>query len=69
MGPTIFVKILGSIFSMLLLINISIWQFVISQERLNGLAMLSIEKDMIKNLDYESLMDDFAEKKCKKIYI
>ena len=31
--------------------------------------MLSIEKDMIKNLDYESLMDDFAEKKCKKIYI
>ena len=35
-------------------------------ERLNGLAMLSIEKDMIKNLDYESLMDDFARKNARR---
>ncbi|KAF8066158.1 hypothetical protein N665_1157s0005 [Sinapis alba] len=37
-----------------------------SQERLNGLAMLSIKKDMIKNLDYESLMDDFAGKNARR---
>ena len=28
--------------------------------------MLSIEKDMIKNLDYESLMDDFAGKNARR---
>ena len=31
--------------------------------------MLSIEKNMIKNFDYENLMDDFAWKNVKQIYI
>ena len=37
-----------------------------SQERLNGLAMLSIETDMIERLDYTSLMDDFAGKNTRR---
>ena len=31
-----------------------------SQERLNGLAMLSIENDLAKKIDYEALIDNFA---------
>ena len=33
-----------------------------SQERLNGLAMLSIENDFLGKLDYISLIDLFASK-------
>ncbi|XP_020872581.1 zinc finger MYM-type protein 1-like [Arabidopsis lyrata subsp. lyrata] len=33
-----------------------------SQERLNGLALLSIETSMVEKLDYVSLMNDFANK-------
>lgn len=38
-----------------------------SQERLNGLSMISIEKDMLPNLDYERLMNDFASKTARRI--
>ena len=38
-----------------------------SQERLNGLAMLSIERDMVKHLNYEDLMDDFAGKTARRV--
>jgi hypothetical protein len=31
-----------------------------SQERLNGLANLSIEKDMVKNIDVDVIINDFA---------
>lgn len=37
-----------------------------SQERLNGLAMLSIETAMVERLDYRSLMDDFAGKNARR---
>ena len=37
-----------------------------SQERLNGLAMLSIETAMVEKLDYRSLMDDFAGKNARR---
>src|SRR5579862_4064742 len=33
-----------------------------SQERLNGLAMISIEKNMVEKLDYTSVISDFAAK-------
>lgn len=40
-----------------------------SQSRLNGLAMLSIERDLIESLDYESLMDEFASRNaCRSIF-
>ena len=38
----------------------------ISEDRLNGLAMLSIERDMVGKLDYQSLMNDFAEKNARR---
>ncbi|KAL8245965.1 hypothetical protein R6Q59_007181 [Mikania micrantha] len=38
-----------------------------SQERLNGLASLSIEKDLLKEIDYESLIRKFASNKARKI--
>jgi hypothetical protein len=37
-----------------------------SQERLNGLAMLSIENDFVRRLDYGSLIDTFASKNARR---
>lgn len=37
-----------------------------SQERLNGLAILSIERKMIEHLDYTSLIDIFAAKTARR---
>ncbi|KAK9723733.1 hypothetical protein RND81_05G021600 [Saponaria officinalis] len=53
-------------FSKLKLIK-SYLRSTMSQDRLNGLAMISIERDMVKHLDYESLMNDFAEKKANRV--
>jgi hypothetical protein len=36
------------------------------QERLNGLAMCSIEKDILDIIDLDSVLEDFASKKCPK---
>ncbi|KAI8554421.1 hypothetical protein RHMOL_Rhmol05G0097800 [Rhododendron molle] len=37
-----------------------------SQERLNELAMLSIKKDMVSKLDYNSLITTFAAKNARR---
>ncbi|CAL5196293.1 unnamed protein product [Lathyrus oleraceus] len=37
-------------------------QFTISQERLNGLALIAIENDILETIKYEDLVDDFASK-------
>ena len=39
-----------------------------SQERLSNLAILSIEKDLVSNLEYKNLISDFASQKAKKIF-
>ena len=36
------------------------------QERLNGLALISIESDFLDKIDYEGLIDDFAEKNARR---
>ncbi|KAL7232194.1 hypothetical protein ACSBR2_010256 [Camellia fascicularis] len=41
----------------------------ISQERLNGLALLSIENDFAKKLDYASMIDLFASKNVRRARI
>ncbi|XP_051155178.1 zinc finger MYM-type protein 1-like [Leptopilina boulardi] len=38
----------------------------LSQEKLNSLALLSIESNLIKSIDYDELIDDFANKKSRK---
>ncbi len=38
-----------------------------SQERLVGLAMMSIEHEILQEIDIESIMKDFAEKKARKV--
>ena len=38
-----------------------------SQDRLNGLAILSIEKDILANLEYKELINNFASQKARKI--
>ncbi|XP_010501913.1 PREDICTED: zinc finger MYM-type protein 1-like [Camelina sativa] len=38
----------------------------VSQERLNGLALLSIETSMVEKLDYVTLMNDFANKSISR---
>ncbi|KAL9154317.1 hypothetical protein ABFS82_10G106500 [Erythranthe guttata] len=37
-----------------------------SQERLNGLALLTIEKDMLENIEYDDIIDDFASKSATR---
>uniref|UniRef100_A0A7N0UCP2 HAT C-terminal dimerisation domain-containing protein n=1 Tax=Kalanchoe fedtschenkoi TaxID=63787 RepID=A0A7N0UCP2_KALFE len=37
-----------------------------SQERLNDLGILSIEKDMLENIDYDTLVSDFASKNARR---
>ena len=37
-----------------------------SQERLNGLAILCIEKDMLEDIDFETIIHDFASSKARK---
>ena len=40
-----------------------------SQEKLNGLAILSIEQELLKNIEYKSLISNFvAETVCKLIF-
>ena len=36
-----------------------------SQERLNGLAILSIEQDLLENIEYKSLISTFVAKTVK----
>jgi Domain of unknown function (DUF4371)/hAT family C-terminal dimerisation region len=38
-----------------------------SQERLNGLAMLSIEKKIAAELDYKNLIESFAHQKARRV--
>ena len=37
-----------------------------SQERLNGLAMLCIEKDTLDGIDLDAIIDDFASKNARR---
>lgn len=53
-------------FSKLALIK-SYLRSTMSQERLSGLAMLSIEKDMVAKLDYTNLINTFASKNARRI--
>jgi hypothetical protein len=40
-----------------------------SKERLNGLVILSIEQDLLKNIEYKNLIDSFvAETICRVIF-
>ena len=38
-----------------------------SQERLNGLAMISIENDILEQINYEELIEDFASKNARRM--
>jgi hypothetical protein len=38
-----------------------------SQERLSGLAILSIEKNMLEKIDYKNLINNFASKRARKM--
>ncbi|WOG86706.1 hypothetical protein DCAR_0205924 [Daucus carota subsp. sativus] len=37
-----------------------------SQERLNGLALLSIENSLLENVDYKNIISDFASKNARR---
>ncbi|PWA43871.1 zinc finger MYM-type protein 1 [Artemisia annua] len=38
-----------------------------SQERLNGLASIAIENDILESVNYEMLIDNFATKNAKRM--
>ncbi|PRQ41931.1 putative HAT dimerization domain-containing protein [Rosa chinensis] len=37
-----------------------------TQDRLNGLAMLTIERNMLANVDYKKMIDDFASRNARR---
>ena len=39
------------------------------QQRLNWLSLLSIESELLDLIDVEAIIDDFADKKCRKVFI
>ncbi len=39
------------------------------QERLSNLSILSIEHEIVKALSFDSIINDFAKKKCRKVVI
>ena len=39
-----------------------------SQERLNGLTMLSIEKEIIDKHEYENIINTYATKKAQRMF-
>nr|GFB02033.1 zinc finger MYM-type protein 1 [Tanacetum cinerariifolium] len=45
----------------------SYMQSSMSQERLNGLALIAIERDMLESVDYEDLINNFASKNARRI--
>jgi len=53
-------------FSKLKLIK-SYLRSTMSQQKLNGLALLSIEKDFLNEINYDNLIDNFASQKARKI--
>ncbi|XP_058778632.1 uncharacterized protein LOC131652705 [Vicia villosa] len=53
-------------FSKLKLIK-SYLRSTMSQQRLSGLALLSIEKEILNEIDYNNLINDFASQKARKI--
>lgn len=36
-----------------------------TQDRLNNLSLMSFESDLLKKINYNEIINDFAEKKCK----
>ena len=42
-------------------------QSTMSQERLNGLAILLIEKQLVEKLDYVNLINTFASKNARRV--
>ena len=38
-----------------------------SQERLNGLAVLSIEQDLLENIEYKRLISNFVAKTIYRV--
>lgn len=40
-----------------------------SQPRLSGLAVLSIDKEFTNNINFEKVIDEFAAEKARKMYI
>lgn len=39
------------------------------QERLNSLSLMSIECDMLKNIDFKEVIDDFANLKSRRVFL
>ena len=54
-------------FSKLKLIK-SYLRSTMSQERLNGLAMLSIEEDLLTTINFDDLIDSFASKNARRTH-
>jgi hypothetical protein len=38
------------------------------QDRLNGLAMCNIEKDILRNIDLDNVLNDFASKNARRSF-
>ena len=43
-------------------------RFTMSQERLNGPVILSIENEMLGKLEFENIIEDFASQNARKLF-
>ncbi len=41
---------------------------IMSQQRLNGLAILSIENEMLKRFEYKNLINNFVSQKARRMH-
>jgi len=41
----------------------------IGQERLSNLSIISIEYNIVKNINYDDVIDEFAEMKARKVHL
>ena len=62
-GPTIVYRILLTI----LVTVVSVERLTMSQERLNGLTILSIEQYLLENIEYKSLISNFVAQPVYKV--
>jgi hypothetical protein len=44
-------------------------RFIMTQERLNDLAMLALESDMLQKIDYECIIENFILRNTKRMVL
>ena len=44
-------------------------RLTVAEERMSGLAIVSINSEVAQQLSYDDLVDDFASRKCRRVHL